>query len=61
MLSRENLDLYAMLINLIKTFGMVSNLEMYKKNLAVWILSVSFDKDLWRKVNKGPKESIKLV
>lgn len=33
MLSRENLDLYAILINLIKTFGMVSNLEMYKKNL----------------------------
>lgn len=35
MLSRANLDLYAILINLIKTFGMVSNLEMYGKNLAV--------------------------
>lgn len=40
MLSRENLDLYAILINLIKTFGTVSNLEMHGKNLAKYFLSV---------------------
>lgn len=55
MLSRENLDLYAILINLIKTFGMVSNLEMYgKKNLSKYFLSVltRTHDGMWVKVHR---------